>query len=80
MVCDYVDIVYDGIICKSGEFYILYLIVVSCILVYMCLDVEILMVVFLYDVIEDIDFSKEDIVEKFGKIVVELVDGVIKFS
>ncbi len=46
----------------------------------MRLDAETLMAALLHDVIEDTDFSKEDIAEKFGKTVSELVDGVAKLS
>lgn len=78
--CDYADIAHDGITRKSGEPYILHPIAVSCILAHMRLDAETLMAALLHDVIEDTDFSKEDISEKFGKVVAELVDGVTKLS
>ena len=78
--CDYADIAHDGITRKSGEPYILHPIAVSCILAHMRLDAETLMAALLHDVIEDTEFSKEDITEKFGKTVAELVDGVTKLS
>ena len=78
--CDYADIAHDGITRKSGEPYILHPIAVSCILAHMRLDAETLMAALLHDVIEDTDFSKEDITEKFGRTVAELVDGVTKLS
>ena len=65
---------------KCGEPYILHPIAVSCILAHMRLDAETLMAALLHDVIEDTDFNKEDITEKFGKTVAELVDGVTKLS
>ena len=80
MACDYADIAHDGITRKSGEPYILHPIAVSCILAHMRLDAETLMAALLHDVIEDTEFSKEDITEKFGKTVAELVDGVTKLS
>ncbi|MHA3891800.1 RelA/SpoT family protein [Acinetobacter sp. GXMZU3951] len=78
--CDYADIAHDGITRKSGEPYILHPIAVSCILAHMRLDAETLMAALLHDVIEDTDFSKDDISEKFGRTVAELVDGVTKLS
>ncbi|WP_407306988.1 RelA/SpoT family protein [Acinetobacter sp.] len=78
--CDYADIAHDGITRKSGEPYILHPIAVSSILAHMRLDAETLMAALLHDVIEDTDFNKEDITEKFGRTVAELVDGVTKLS
>ncbi|NHB58081.1 RelA/SpoT family protein [Acinetobacter shaoyimingii] len=80
VACDYADIAHDGITRKSGEPYILHPIAVSCILAHMRLDAETLMAALLHDVIEDTEFSKEDISQKFGRIVAELVDGVTKLS
>ncbi|CAG2155594.1 unnamed protein product, partial [Oppiella nova] len=80
VACDYADIAHDGITRKSGEPYILHPIAVSCILAHMRMDAETLMAALLHDVIEDTDFTKEDITEKFGKTVAELVDGVTKLS
>lgn len=80
VACDYADIAHDGITRKSGEPYILHPIAVSSILSHMRLDAETLMAALLHDVIEDTDFNKEDIAEKFGRTVAELVDGVTKLS
>ena len=80
VACDYADLAHDGITRKSGEPYILHPISVSCILAHMRLDAETLMAALLHDVIEDTEFSKDDITEKFGKTVAELVDGVTKLS
>lgn len=78
--CDYADIAHDGITRKSGEPYILHPIAVSCILAHMRLDAETLMAALLHDVIEDTEFTKQDIAEKFSPTVAELVDGVTKLS
>ena len=80
VACDYADLAHDGITRKSGEPYILHPIAVSCILAHMRLDAETLMAALLHDVIEDTEFSKDDIAEKFGRVVSELVDGVTKLS
>jgi guanosine-3',5'-bis(diphosphate) 3'-pyrophosphohydrolase len=78
--CDYADVAHDGITRKSGEPYILHPIAVSCILAHMRLDAETLMAALLHDVIEDTEFNKDDIAERFSKTVAELVDGVTKLS
>ena len=80
VACDYADQAHDGVTRKSGEPYILHPIAVSSILSHMRLDTETLMAALLHDVIEDTEFSKEDITEKFGRTVAELVDGVTKLS
>ncbi|GAB3051937.1 HD domain-containing protein [Acinetobacter apis] len=78
--CDFADLAHSGITRKSGEPYILHPIAVSCILAHMRLDTETLMASLLHDVIEDTQFTKDDITEKFGKTVADLVDGVTKLT
>lgn len=50
------------------------------ILAEMRLDIETLQAALLHDVIEDCDVTKEDLEEKFGNTVAELVDGVSKLD
>ena len=78
--CDFADLAHSGITRKSGEPYVLHPIAVSCILAHMRLDADTLMAALLHDVIEDTEFSKEEIGQKFGTVVAELVDGVTKLS
>jgi guanosine-3',5'-bis(diphosphate) 3'-pyrophosphohydrolase len=78
--CDFADLAHSGITRKSGEPYVLHPIAVSSILAHMRLDSQTLMAALLHDVIEDTEFSKEEIASKFGKVVAELVDGVTKLT
>lgn len=78
--CDYADLAHTGVTRKSGEPYVLHPIAVSCILAHMRLDAETLMAALLHDVIEDTEYTKEDITQLFSKTVAELVDGVTKLS
>ncbi len=64
--CDYADIAHDGITRKSGEPYILHPIAVSCILAHMRLDAETLMAAFYMMSSKILEFTKQDITEKFG--------------
>lgn len=65
---------------QSGEPYISHPIAVAHILADMRLDHESIMAAMLHDLIEDTEISKEDITEKFGSTVADIVDGVSKLS
>ncbi|MGF1910298.1 bifunctional GTP diphosphokinase/guanosine-3',5'-bis pyrophosphate 3'-pyrophosphohydrolase [Vibrio kasasachensis] len=71
---------HEGQTRSSGEPYIIHPVAVSRILAEMRLDIETLQAALLHDVIEDCDVSKEDLEEKFGITVAELVDGVSKLD
>jgi len=65
---------------QSGELYITHPVAVAHILADMHLDHESLMAALLHDVIEDTEVNKEEVSERFGPTVAELVDGVSKLS
>ncbi len=65
---------------KAGGDYIWHPVAVAEILAEIQLDHESLIAAILHDVVEDTPFTKEDIAEKFGKNVAEIVDGVTKLG
>lgn len=65
---------------QSGEPYITHPVAVAGILADMRLDHETLMAALLHDVIEDTPLGKEDLAERFGSTVAELVEGVSKLD
>ncbi|WP_127471650.1 RelA/SpoT family protein [Thiomicrorhabdus aquaedulcis] len=65
---------------KSGEEYIWHPIAVAEILAEIQLDQESLIAAILHDVIEDTPYSKQDIADRFGDSVAEIVDGVTKLG
>ena len=71
---------HSGQLRQSGEPYISHPLAVANILADMHLDAESLMAAMLHDVIEDTGVSKEDLAERFGPTVAELVDGVSKLT
>ena len=65
---------------KSGEPYIVHPLCVSIILAELEMDKETIAAGLLHDVVEDTIYTKEQIAEKFGRDVAELVDGVTKLN
>ena len=65
---------------SSGEPYITHPVAVTSILADMRMDHETLMAALLHDVIEDTEYSREDLAERFGETVAELVQGVSKLD
>lgn len=65
---------------KSGELYIHHPLEVSRILADLHMDADTLCAALLHDVVEDTHFTKEDIINEFGEVVAELVDGVTKLA
>ena len=71
---------HDGQMRSSGEPYITHPVAVAHNLAKMHLDHETLMAALLHDVIEDTPVTKEELAEKFGHTVAELVEGVSKLD
>lgn len=65
---------------KSGEPYIIHPIGVASILAQLQMDDKTLAAAFLHDVVEDTDYTLDDIKERFGIVVANLVDGVTKLG
>ena len=65
---------------KSGGDYIWHPVAVAEILAEIQLDKESLIAAILHDVVEDTPYTKNDIAERFGESVAEIVDGVTKLG
>ena len=65
---------------KSGEPFIAHPVEVAIILASLHMDAETIAAALLHDTIEDTDVSREDVVERFGDDVANLVEGVTKIT
>ena len=74
------ELAHQGQTRKTGGDYIWHPVAVAEILAEIQLDHESLIAAILHDVIEDTDYNKQDIVDRFGENVAEIVDGVTKLG
>ena len=77
---DFASKVHEGQCRKSGEPFVAHPVEVAIILADLHMDVDTLCAALLHDTVEDTDTTSEDIVERFGAPVAELVDGVTKIT
>ncbi|MBO1927785.1 RelA/SpoT family protein [Thiomicrorhabdus sp. 6S2-11] len=73
-------IAHEGQKRKAGGDYIWHPVAVAEILAEYKLDHESLIAAILHDVVEDTPFTKEDIIERFGESVADMVEGVTKLA
>jgi len=71
---------HDGVVRKTGEPYIMHPVSVACVLADLHMDIPTILAALLHDVVEDTAVTTEDIKQKFGQQVAELVDGVTKLD
>jgi GTP pyrophosphokinase len=69
-----------GTIRRSGEPYIQHPLEVALLLADMRIDADSIVAALLHDVVEDTDFTLEELRDQFGEAVAHIVDGVTKFD
>lgn len=77
---DYANSMHEGQFRKSGEPYMIHPLNVACILAQLNTGPATVCAGLLHDVIEDTSTTKEELAEKFGEDVAELVDGATKVN
>ncbi len=78
--CNYAKEMHDGQFRSSGEPYYTHPIEVAIILADMNMDITTIVTAILHDTVEDTDATFEDLENKFGKTVADLVNGVSKLT
>lgn len=76
----FADKAHENIVRKSGEPYIIHPLEVAKILIKNNMDYATIVAGLLHDVVEDTEYSLDDIKELFGETVAKLVDGVTKID
>jgi RelA/SpoT family (p)ppGpp synthetase len=71
---------HQGVLRRSGEPYIQHPLEVALLLADMRIDADGIAAALLHDVVEDTEYSLDDIREQFGAAVASIVDGVTKFN
>lgn len=71
---------HEGQLRKSGEPFFAHAMTVASILADLRLDVDTLIAAMVHDVVEDTDYTMEDVQQRFGQDVALMVDGVTKIS
>lgn len=71
---------HKGQVRRTGEPYITHPVEVACILCSIHMDAETIMAALMHDVVEDTPVTKQELTDKFGEQVAELVDGVTKLT
>src|SRR5579883_3046652 len=69
-----------GVLRRSGEPYILHPLEVALLLADMRIDADGIAAALLHDVVEDTDFTLDELRARFGDAVANIVDGVTKFD
>jgi GTP diphosphokinase / guanosine-3',5'-bis(diphosphate) 3'-diphosphatase len=69
-----------GVVRRSGEPYIQHPLEVALLLANMRIDADGIAAALLHDVVEDTDFTLDDLRTRFGEAVAKIVDGVTKFN
>ena len=69
-----------GTIRRSGEPYIQHPLEVALLLADMRIDADSIVAALLHDVVEDTDFTLDEVRQQFGDAVANIVDGVTKFD
>ena len=74
------DEAHRGILRRSGEPYISHPLEVALLLADMRIDADGIVAALLHDVVEDTELTLDDLRERFGGAVADIVDGVTKFD